>query len=94
MTLPSAPLVSGLIKFYTCMYTHVEYIIHEMAYIMYILGSRECLTVSCDDLSQLVKEVEAKGEELDTMETTGTSFLASAKVYMYCSWVWCVCVCG
>ena len=42
--------------------------------------SRDGLEASCDILHQLVEEIEARGPELDAVETTGASFTASAKV--------------
>ena len=43
-------------------------------------GSREGVGVVCDQLHQLVEEVERKGSDMDTLETSGACFLASAKV--------------
>ena len=38
------------------------------------------LATRCDDQQKLLEEIEAKGNELEAVESTGAQFMASAKV--------------
>lgn len=47
------------------------------------------LATRCDDQQLLLEEIQAKGVELEAVETTGSQFISSAKVdiqYIYIVW--------
>ena len=44
-------------------------------------GSRESLVKRCEEMEVFLEEVRTRAEDLETLEATGTQFMASAKVH-------------